>query len=464
MSPVHKRIAIWLLAALCAAGGTWWWFENMEQRWEATPVFRFEAKGLPVKAASLFLKKYGYQVTQHDTLTEVLAAGPTMQRGTLMLPMSSGSLTSAQTKQLLAWVAQGNTLITTPHTVNKSERFSRLLEDAADKNSDGDSAADPILTHFALSVDDRVCVECKARKQPTSEADDRDDGNESDEDNDAPEPDSASEPESESDGDQSQPDKNAPAVSSTKAPNNKAVRKRDSTLIQFPDYPYPLELSRNHTRLVRERELPLVQFADTGWDTVRVYQQGRGRVVIMTHAPFLDSELASFDHAEILLALVKLTGDKHLSIVRNTDMPKWYVALWHAYMLPLIGVFCLLMLGLWRTMPRFGSVLPEPHAERRSLMEHVEASGRWLWKIPGGRDLLLSSARSATTDVIHRRDPAMQRRSLDAQMEQIASSTGIAEALITSAFLHPAATTPITFTQQIHTLQQVRKHYEQSLR
>jgi hypothetical protein len=448
MSDVHKRVLIWLALGVCVAAATWWWFANMEQRWEATRVVRNEDKGLPIKAASLFLKKYGYQVSTSDSLSKLVDQLPQPKHaGTIMLPISDGVISPAQAKQLLAWVAQGNTLITTPHFVSKGERASRLLGDAIPKdNEENVIDADPILTHFGLSV--------KARKS------ERDDDAEEDDEY-AAEEDSESEAENEdaSEQDAASDPAQSEGMQSTQQQDQ---QKRSSTLIQFPPHSYPLELSRSYTRLISKREQPLALFSDAESDSVRVYQQGRGHVVVMTHTPFLDYELDHFDHAEILLNLVKLSAGKQLRIVQNTDMPKWYVALWNAFTLPLIGLLCLLSLALWRVIPRFGSVLPEPHTERRSLIEHVDASGRWLWTIPGGRDLLLAAARKATTDLIHRRALALRRLSLDAQMEQIGQKTGIASALITSAFLHPAADTSFTFTQQIHTLQQVRKHYEQS--
>ena len=105
-------------------------------------------------------------------------------------------------------------------------------------------------------------------------------------------------------------------------------------------------------------------------------------------------------------------------------------------------------------------MLPEAGQERRALMEHVDASGRWLWKLPQGRTVLLLAARYATTQVLQRRVPGLQQMQPGEQVHILAQACQLAAASVASALHHPAATLPPDFTRQIQTLQQLRKHYE----
>jgi hypothetical protein len=49
---------------------------------------------------------------------------------------------------------------------------------------------------------------------------------------------------------------------------------------------------------------------------------------------------------------------------------------------------------VWRIAPRFGPLAPDPPPARRRLLDHLRASGRYLWA-SGLRERLVSAAREA---------------------------------------------------------------------
>jgi hypothetical protein len=133
---------------------------------------------------------------------------------------------------------------------------------------------------------------------------------------------------------------------------------------------------------------------------------------------------------------------------------------WKNYQKAVIALAALLALLFWASVRRFGPVLPDPAPARRSLMEHINASGAWLWKAKGGRQVLIDAARADLQATLQRRAPALLRLSETQQHDELALISGLAPAVIAHAMHYEPASVDAEFTRQIHTLQTLRKHYE----
>jgi hypothetical protein len=236
----------------------------------------------------------------------------------------------------------------------------------------------------------------------------------------------------------------------------------------LPDAAYTLRLATNYARLQSIGGESVPKFADEANDSVRVYTKGEGQVVMLAENYFNNYRLNHYDHAELLLGLAQLnrktrrvTGfAKHFVFVQHVDMPKWYLALWQNFQPGLIGLACALLMLLWSAVRRFGPILPEPDLERRSLIEHIDASGRWLWKVPGGREILLGAARACANRTLQRRAPQLHKLPIDEQIISLAESCNLASGDVVAALRNPAAKSPIEFTRQIQTLRELRKSHE----
>ncbi len=114
-----------------------------------------------------------------------------------------------------------------------------------------------------------------------------------------------------------------------------------------------------------------------------------------------------------------------------------------------------LLAWLWSRMQRFGPQLPAPAMERRSLLEHVRASGDHLFRY--GRGVLLYTAvRQAFLVRLRRRDPVAAALAGEAQVEAIAQRMGIAPALVRSALQVPPSHDRAVFRDRISTLIELR--------
>jgi hypothetical protein len=110
---------------------------------------------------------------------------------------------------------------------------------------------------------------------------------------------------------------------------------------------------------------------------------------------------------------------------------------------------------LWLRMQRFGPLRPSPPAERRSLLEHVRASGEHLFRY-NKRALLYAAVRNAFLSRLRRRDPMAAALSGEAQIEAIAERLNISADKIRTALQPPSSHDKPAFRDRISTLIQLR--------
>lgn len=114
-----------------------------------------------------------------------------------------------------------------------------------------------------------------------------------------------------------------------------------------------------------------------------------------------------------------------------------------------------LLAWLWLRMQRFGPLRPSPPAERRSLLEHVRASGEHLFRY-NKRALLYAAVRNAFLSRLRRRDPMAAALSGEAQIEAIATRLNLSADKIRTALQPPSSHDKPAFRDRISTLIQLR--------
>jgi hypothetical protein len=85
---------------------------------------------------------------------------------------------------------------------------------------------------------------------------------------------------------------------------------------------------------------------------------------------------------------------------------------WAAYVLEMtwpaaILVALLVVLALLEGRHRFGPLVPPPSEERRSRVEHIQATGRFLWEHEAA-DRLLEATRESLLEELERQNPALR--------------------------------------------------------
>lgn len=114
-----------------------------------------------------------------------------------------------------------------------------------------------------------------------------------------------------------------------------------------------------------------------------------------------------------------------------------------------------LLAWLWLRMQRFGPLRPSPPAERRSLLEHVRASGEHLFRY-NRRALLYAAVRNSFLARLRRRDPVAAALTGEAQIGAIAERLDISADRIRTALQPPSSHDKPAFRDRISTLIQLR--------
>ncbi|MBV8659076.1 MAG: DUF4350 domain-containing protein [Burkholderiales bacterium] len=209
------------------------------------------------------------------------------------------------------------------------------------------------------------------------------------------------------------------------------------------------------------KDAPQPLWQDAQGQHIMAFEHGDGLVIVLDYDRFAGNELIRQDHGELLVSLVHLQPNRRsVTFVETLDVPHWQTLLWENAPALILSTALLLALLLWRGLMRFGPILADPTLDRRAVTEHIDASARWLWLRAPGRHALLKAVRTAVLDRYKRRFPALATLGPAALANRLAAMHNLPIADIETALNLPPADTLQGFTQQIMTLQLLRKHHE----
>jgi hypothetical protein len=194
-------------------------------------------------------------------------------------------------------------------------------------------------------------------------------------------------------------------------------------------------------------------------DAIRILQipYEDGLVTVMsTFRPFGNYAIGHLDHAELLWRLASDDGHPpDVWLVRHVDtqsLPRWLVKNALPFVVAL-GVF--LTLALWRVIPRFGPLQPNPEPDRRSLVEHLAAMGRF-YSMQRQLPRLVQVVRQDGLDLLGARAPETRGQDATARLKTAARLTGLRPRELLQAFTGVAATAH-DFTQAVRVLAAFRR-------
>ncbi|EKF75007.1 hypothetical protein A11A3_06121 [Alcanivorax hongdengensis A-11-3] len=151
-------------------------------------------------------------------------------------------------------------------------------------------------------------------------------------------------------------------------------------------------------------------------------QLGDGLVTVLTDLSLWDNQhLLYFDHAWLLNWL---TGGNQVWFVRSVMMPPLPQWLWLQAPALISALMVLLALWLWRRSRRTGPRIQWRHQQQRDYLEHLHASGYFLWRNSQYRSLLAPLREQAEQhlkrlDTRRERALAQVARRLDTSTEQL---------------------------------------------
>ena len=185
---------------------------------------------------------------------------------------------------------------------------------------------------------------------------------------------------------------------------------------------------------------------------------GEGSVDVLADMDFMGSDELEGRGARALtrqlLAPNHRAGTVHL--VYAAQMPSlWKTLVAHSWMAwgPLLLAF---LAWLWRRMQRFGPQLPAPDDARRSLMEHIVASGEHIYRY-GYAHHLYAAVREAFMARLRRRDPQAAALVGEPQLALLqARFPDVPASQIRDALVPPFAHDHASFRSRIATLIRLR--------
>lgn len=185
---------------------------------------------------------------------------------------------------------------------------------------------------------------------------------------------------------------------------------------------------------------------------------GEGTVDVIADLDFLEEEkLEDMQHIALTRQLLQPNWDAGgtFHLIYSANMPSLLRLLidygWRAILPALLA----LLLWLWMRNERLGPQLPAPSPDRRSLLEHVQASGDHLYRY-GRRALLYAAVHDAFQRRLRQRDPYAAALEGPAQVDALVRRTGLSAAEIEDALRYPRPGDARDFVHRIAKLLQLR--------
>lgn len=185
---------------------------------------------------------------------------------------------------------------------------------------------------------------------------------------------------------------------------------------------------------------------------------GDGFVSVVANASRLSNDLLKNDDNARLFADVVM-GDiepgKVWLIFRTRLTPLWRL-IWQAAPHLVISAALIGLLLLWAALPSFGPRIVASTDERRSILEHIHASGLFVWR-HAGRSSLRESSTEALLREADARHPGLSRLERTKQAEAIARITGQGAQWVLDVLAGSEEKGQRGFTQDIQRIQEIRK-------
>jgi len=220
--------------------------------------------------------------------------------------------------------------------------------------------------------------------------------------------------------------------------------------------PAPIEAPKA-PRLVDSRKAANFSVGSPAGKFLLRFYEGEGRVIVLSDASFLTNRhIGRQGHARAAWAIVNAeTPPKGVWIVVHEDMPTLLGLLArHAWAASASG---LVLLGawLWLAGARFGPIAPDPPRDRRSLLEHIEATGDLLLRVGRGEDLA-QGVRAALLRRVEVREPETAKLPTAALVQRLAAVARTSPKRVDAA-LNGAITSPADLVTTVQTLETVRR-------
>lgn len=132
----------------------------------------------------------------------------------------------------------------------------------------------------------------------------------------------------------------------------------------------------------------LIRHAGNQWGTqLATFRLGQGHITVLSGLSiWYNRNLYLLDHAWLLAQLTQAMSS--VWIVQTMEIPPLTLWLWRRAWPVLLGALAVLILFIWRRMPRIAPTLTPSATQPPDFLDHLSAAGHFLWRTGHQRALL----------------------------------------------------------------------------
>ncbi|MCW8932609.1 MAG: DUF4350 domain-containing protein [Gammaproteobacteria bacterium] len=409
------QVLLYLLLLLIVLAMGNWFYNNFTWVDEEKEVgFQGIAKTNNLLASEIFLRKMGVQVQQVNGLIAFRDLPST--KHTLLIATQRETINKELSQNLLKWVRAGGHLIVEARRIETGDETPLLT-------------IDPLLEEFKIfstvdetcgcndedSSENKISNEIKLEKTPENDVEEE-----------------------------------LPVIFSL----NSDFSYEDKNTELKVNFPYDVTLGKKSV----EPQLSWLLKDDVGQYLMQ-FSLEQGLITVLSSTSMFGNEhISKYDHARFLHYLVQLQNhDAGVWLVRVDDMPALWNWLWKNAWYVMFSLSILFFIWLWRAPLRFGPQLNDAQVERRSLLEHIQASGYYRWQNKQS-GYLLAKVQDLLWDKIQTTHPAIRRENQEQAYMKLEEITGINNLLIKESLMLIDEINEHEFVERVRMLEMIRKH------
>ncbi|MCK5647314.1 MAG: DUF4350 domain-containing protein, partial [Gammaproteobacteria bacterium] len=404
------QILLYILLLLISLASGYWFYNNFSWVNEEKEVgFQGLAKTNKLLASEFFLRKMGINVQQVNGLLAFRDLPST--RHTLLIATQRETINKELSQKLLSWVHAGGHLIV-------EARY--IAADKIKKDNNESAINDDLLEELMIFSRRSDACECKV-----------DENNEE-----------------------------IPVIVSLSSDDYRSAEnayqlmgKAKNTEIEV-NFPYDKTLQKNSS----ESPITWLVKDDVGQYLMQIPLE-KGLITVLTSTSiFNNNQIAQYDHARFLHYLLQQQEhDEGVWLIRVDDMPSLWQWLWTNAWPVMFSLSLLFLFWLWRAPLRFGPLLNDEQMPRRSLLEHIQASGYYRWH-NNQSGYLLTKVQNILWNKIQAAHPAVRREDQAQAYVKLEEITGVKESSIKQSLTTVDKITEQEFVNRIRILEMIRKH------
>ncbi|WP_019605072.1 DUF4350 domain-containing protein [Teredinibacter turnerae] len=181
---------------------------------------------------------------------------------------------------------------------------------------------------------------------------------------------------------------------------------------------------------------------------------GAGLVTVLANPGIFGSNYISYFDNAVLWETLAFNGER-LGMLHGSKMPSLGQLMWKFMPETVMSFLVLLMLWLWRQLPRFGATHRLHYQTRRSILEHITAAAQYRWR-GGWQAELLEPLQQEIQKRAERQIPAYSAAEPSEKRRILASAASISPESLAAAMQAGKGLSEEKFLQTVKVLQRIK--------